>query len=230
MIPAALNGKLPGFITSSEDFLTSAVFGFFKYSDRNIYLRNYLTTLGIQDSPDDVTFSFWESFPDGTEPDLILSSEQHIILIETKYHAGLGEGQAEREVTVGKSMAHQVSKNFLYVLVTSDPVYRSSKWLPAERAAGDKFRWQNWQLIERVISEAYAASLVNRALALDLLLMMRQLGLRSFLPFSQLVGHIDSAPTRPPLFFSWEEEEFSGFGRVSGYSALELRMLKLFFS
>lgn len=47
MYLAELRGKLSSRIERMEDVLTSNVFSFFKYSNRDIFLRKYLNELGF---------------------------------------------------------------------------------------------------------------------------------------------------------------------------------------
>ena len=46
MIIAELNGKIPSNLDGKEDILTSNVFSFFKYCDRQL-LKDYLFHLGL---------------------------------------------------------------------------------------------------------------------------------------------------------------------------------------
>ena len=82
MIIAELNGKIPSKLDDKEDILTSNVFSFFKYSDRQL-LKKYLFQLGIEvtlTESKNAEFIFWPSYDDGTEPDLIIICGDNYIL------------------------------------------------------------------------------------------------------------------------------------------------------
>jgi len=71
MYLAELRGKLSSRLERMEDVLTSNVFSFFKYSSRDIFLRNYLNELGFKVSTKDAEkaeFRFWSVFEVGTDP------------------------------------------------------------------------------------------------------------------------------------------------------------------
>jgi hypothetical protein len=94
MYEAELRGKLSTNLQTSEDILTSNVFSFFKYSDRKVFLQQYLHQLGIDVSRQDVKsaqFIFWPRFDDQTEPDLVLIVGNYYILVEAKYSSSFGK-------------------------------------------------------------------------------------------------------------------------------------------
>ena len=75
MLSAELRGKLPRGIRNLEDVLTSYVFNFLQYSSRPIFLGRFLHDLAVGVSEADLEaaeFRFWPTFPDGTEPDLVI--------------------------------------------------------------------------------------------------------------------------------------------------------------
>lgn len=69
MYVAELRGKLSRRLESQEDILTSNVFSFFKYANRQVFLKRFLAELGIQVSDEDAEnaeFAFWPRYADGT--------------------------------------------------------------------------------------------------------------------------------------------------------------------
>ena len=95
MYLAELHGKLSSRVERMEDILTSNVFSFFKYSSRDIFLKNYLNKLGFNISDqeaEEAEFRFWPIFEDGTEPDLVIIIGNYYLLIEAKYFSGFSEG------------------------------------------------------------------------------------------------------------------------------------------
>ena len=88
MYLAEFRGKLSSRVERMEDVLTSNVFSFFKYSNRDIFLKNYLNKLGFNISNQEAEgaeFRFWPVFEDGTEPDLVIMVGNYYLLIEAKY-------------------------------------------------------------------------------------------------------------------------------------------------
>lgn len=81
-------------IERMEDILTSNVFSFFKYSSRDIFLKEYLNSLEFQVSEKEAKeaeFRFWPNYEDGTEPDLVIIVGKYYILFEAKYYSGFGK-------------------------------------------------------------------------------------------------------------------------------------------
>ena len=69
MYIAELRGKLSSRVECSEDILTSNVFSFFKYANREIFLKRYLANLGFDITTEEAInaqFIFWPVFEDGT--------------------------------------------------------------------------------------------------------------------------------------------------------------------
>ena len=104
----------------SEDILTSDFFGVLDYLPREPYLRDFLESVehlnerGVGrfelDRVDweNVEVLFWPTCPghdDSTEPDLILASNQWIIVVEVKLGSGFGQDQSWREYLLGKQIA-----------------------------------------------------------------------------------------------------------------------------
>lgn len=87
MYIAELKGKIPADVEKMEDILTSNVFSFFKYSRRNIYLKIFLSKLGIivtDNELNEAEFIFWPTYDDGTEPDVVIIVSEYYLLFESK--------------------------------------------------------------------------------------------------------------------------------------------------
>ena len=85
MYVAELHGKLSPKMERMEDVLTSNVFSFFKYADRSVFLKRYLNYLGVgitQSEALSAIFNFWPRYEDNTEPDVIIRTQNHYILID----------------------------------------------------------------------------------------------------------------------------------------------------
>jgi len=156
MYLAEISGKVTSKIEGMEDVLTSNVFSFFKYADRDQYLRSYLNSLGINVSSIDskeAKFLFWPKFEDGTEPDLIICVGKYYILIEAKYFSEFSEqnekseSQIIRELNEGLSEARNQSKEFKYITITADYYFIKEKFDIIPKDKIDYFIWTNWQKI-----------------------------------------------------------------------------------
>ena len=203
MYLAELHGKLSykfdkeNYLSQSiermEDILTSNVFSFFKYSNRNIFLKNYLDELGFKVSVKDAEeaeFRFWPHYEDGTEPDLVIIVGKYYILIEAKYYSGFGEKtetsdeQLIREIKGGQLEAKNYNKEFKLIAITSDYYYKKYKFkviLPDHKKC---FEWTNWQFvssfIDKILNRNISIVESERDFALDLYYLLDKKNLRSF--------------------------------------------------
>lgn len=160
MIVAELQGKIPSNWEDKEDILTSNVFSFFKYSDRQI-LKEYLKILGIEVSlfeAKNAEFSFWFSYDDGTEPDLIIYCGKYYLLFEAKLYSDFSPktatsaSQIEREIRMGKLAANNFNKEFVYVAITAEYYKNKHKYSKYENR-DFKFIWTNWQTVANFLSQ-----------------------------------------------------------------------------
>lgn len=150
MLVADIKGKLSLSETTSEDFLTSAVFSAFKYLGPrylNEFLNNAINSEGkhLELSLEKPDYSFWPWFGSddskvgGAEPDVVLSAENLTIIVEAKNYSGKsGSGIVDltNEQSTGTSdyrvddqlareynigLKHK-SKDFLLIYLTRDSV------------------------------------------------------------------------------------------------------------
>lgn len=153
MYLAELHGKISSRISEREDILTSNVFSFFNYCQREYFLKSFLELIDIYDVSDkeltEAEFYFWPKYDDGTEPDLVLIVGKYYLLIEAKYGSSFsidanGKNQLEREFISGKKDADTKLKQFMLIAITADYVYPSDK-IPQNLK--HKIKWINWHRI-----------------------------------------------------------------------------------
>ena len=95
MLKAQIHSKLPTQICDLEDVLTSDVFSFFYYSNRQVFLYDFLRRIDLEVSRSEsisAEFQFWPRFEEQTEPDLIIIVGNYYLLIEAKYKSDFGKG------------------------------------------------------------------------------------------------------------------------------------------
>jgi len=192
---AELRGKLSSRVERMEDILTSNVFSFFKYSSRDIFLKNYLNKLGFNISDqeaEEAEFNFWPVFEDGTEPDLVIIVGNYCLLIEAKYFSEFSEGtkriehQLLRELKNGKLEAKNYGKEFKLIAITADYYYKEEKFKVIAKEAEFKsfFKWTNWQsvssFLDNILSSNPNIKEAERDFCLDLYNLLDKKHLRSF--------------------------------------------------
>lgn len=222
MFAAELGGKLPPAVRLSEDILTSYVFGFLQYADRERYLHPFLSgILGLDVTPvqaKSAEFMFWPKLPDGTEPDVVVVVADLYVLFEAKLFAGFGPGtmkrdpQLERELREGRRQAVCEGKDFRMVVVTAGTT-RPLTLEPTLGRAARAVTWVSWQHIAHLILRAVEeAGPLGRAelFARDLLAVLDARGLRGFDGFAALT-RIEIPKTVPQaLFIQAETIDFRG--------------------
>lgn len=193
MYLAELHGKLSSRTERMEDILTSNVFSFFKYSSRDIFLKNYLNKLGIEVSDgeaEEAEFRFWPVFEDGTEPDLVIIVGNYYLLIEAKYFSEFSSGteknesQLLRELKNGKLEAKNYEKEFNLIAMTADYYYKKDKFEVIPKKFRPHFKWTNWQLVssflDNILSSTPNIKGPERDFCLDLYNLLDKKHLRSF--------------------------------------------------
>ncbi len=161
MYLAELHGKLPSKVERMEDILTSNVFSFFKYSSRDMFLKEYLKELGLfvsNQEAKEAEFIFWPKYDDRTEPDLVLIVGKYYLLFEAKYHSWFGEEtvtkeeQLKREIEGGELEAKNYQKEFILFAITDD-YYENEKIKLILRRYKGSMKWTNWQTVSRFLKE-----------------------------------------------------------------------------
>lgn len=217
MIIAELNGKIPSYLDDKEDILTSNVFSFFKYSDRQFF-KDYLYELGINvtlNESKNAEFTFWPSFEDGTEPDLVVECGTYYILFEAKLYSDFSpktekiESQMEREIIMGKMSASNFNKKFVYVALTAEYYKNKSKYTKFENQ-DFKFIWTNWQFIANFLNEKIEIYLNQRNdFAGDLFSLLVKKRLRSFVGIRNINIQKD-IKLKSQIFYNIKTSKFKG--------------------
>lgn len=158
MYAAELNGKISSKMKRKEDILTSNVFSFFKYSDRNIFLKAFFNQIGLSFTDTEIQkaeFIFWPTLSENTEPDLVIIVGDYYLLIEAKYHSNFGKAigqrksQLHRELKEGRLEANNLDKTFKLIAITADYYFKPYKF---QRLKNENcFIWINWQSIATLI-------------------------------------------------------------------------------
>lgn len=193
MYLAELHGKLSPKTERLEDLLTSNVFSFFKYSDREVFLKEYLRMLGFSVSSKEAReaeFMFWPRYEQNTEPDLVIRVGKYYILVEAKYFSDFDEGnnnikpQLVREIECGSLDAKNYSQEFYLVAITADYYRKEHKFRVIPRIFRSNFKWTSWQKIasflELSLEKNPNINKKERDFALDLRDLLDRKNLRSF--------------------------------------------------
>jgi hypothetical protein len=160
MYQAELRGKLSVNNEEKEDILTSNVFSFFKYSNREVFLARFLGLLQIQVTKQEAKkarFEFWPHYEDNTEPDVIVYIGPYYLLFEAKFFSDFGketevlESQIKRELKQGLQEAKNQNKEFLYIPITANYVRPKSILAEAPKNYQKYCRWVNWQKVARLL-------------------------------------------------------------------------------
>ena len=176
-----------------EDLLTSNVFSFLKYSNREIFLKEYLKLLGLpvsKEAADNAKFIFWPRLSEGTEPDLAIIVGRYYILIEAKYFSAFAEesnltkAQLIREIEVGKLEAKTNDKEFRLIAITADHYYKKEIFEVIPRDLMSHFKWTNWQTVtfflEDVLVKEIELPVEQQSFTLDLHDLLDRKNLRGF--------------------------------------------------
>jgi hypothetical protein len=160
MYLAEIHGKLSRENENKEDILTSNVFSFFKYANREIFLYRFLKYLGLNVTPQDAArseFSFWPSYPDGTQPDLVIMVGDYYLLVEAKYHSKFGQesnrrkAQLVREIEGGAFEAKSLGKIFKIIPVTAHYYKIPDIFNDVPEHYQNNLIWINWQSIAYLV-------------------------------------------------------------------------------
>lgn len=233
MIIAELHSKIPSKIEDKEDILTSNVFSFFKYSNRQL-LMDYLCQLGIEVSVSDsknAEFIFWPSYDDGTEPDLIIVCGKYYILFEAKLYSDfaqktlISDSQIDREIKMGILAAENLNKEFVYVAITAEYNKDKIKYSKYENQK-IKFIWTNWQTVTHFLEIQLSTneSIHINEFAKDLYSLLVKKKLRSYIGFINIQNSQDFQNYNS-IFYNLNSSkfkgEFSGFlENLSGFEKI----------
>lgn len=222
MFIAELQGKLSTTDERKEDILTSNVFSFFKYANRQIFLKSFLNQIGIQlekHEYDNAEFIFWPTYQDRTEPDLVILVGRYYLLIEAKLYSGFGKAselsayQLSREIAEGKLEAQNLEKEFRLIAVTAH--YAKHQFLAEnpEFSLSD-ITWVNWHqialLLYKILNADQHLDNENKSFATDLYNLLIKKNLRKYAGQEILVNTSPLIQISSILFFDAITAKYRG--------------------
>lgn len=223
MYLAELHGKLSQAISQKEDLLTSNVFSFFKYTNRIIFLKEYLNFLNLKVSDQDAIdaeFIFWPTYGDDTEPDLVIIIGRYYLLIEAKYISDFsGETQKSkaqiiREIDGGKHEAANYRKIFKYIAITADHYYKEDKFKLIPSEFKPHFIWDNWQsissLLKNILDSNARITAQEKEFACDLYRLLDKKCLRGYRGILSILKKGLQLNRHQSVFFEAETAKYRG--------------------
>ncbi|MFC1580071.1 hypothetical protein ACFL4N_04095 [Thermodesulfobacteriota bacterium] len=206
-----------------EDILTSNVFSFFKYSNREIFLKGYLRELGIAVSDEEVRqadFKFWPRYEENTEPDLVVLVGDYYLLFEAKYYSGFGKetektkAQLIREFEGGTADAKNMGKKFKLITITKDHIKKGEHFKDIPSKYAKRIKWTNWQKISAFLAKVLESDIKlknqERIFAEDLGKLLDKKNLRDFQGLEFLGIRKMGLKSHPKIFFMGETAKFRG--------------------
>jgi hypothetical protein len=197
MLLAQLHRKVPSEFEGMEDVLTSSVFGVFKYLPQELARTSLAEWAEIPSLESPILVELWPRCPTppgfvrpgelteededpasrgDTEPDVVITSEEWLILVEAKYRSPLDEyfDQLGREFVIGRQLARETERRFRMLVVTGHTlrptpagVDLASGLASVLRSASaevgatskdvigdveDSLRWTSWQRLYVILS------------------------------------------------------------------------------
>ena len=223
MYQVELRGKYTPIESRKEDILTSNVFSFFKYSDRAIFLNQYLKQLGLNvniEESRNASFAFWPRYEDNTEPDLVIIVGPYYLLVEAKYFSDFGvktdksDAQLIREINGGLLEAKNYEKQFVLIAITADHIYKDSTFAEIPEEFRHLIKWTNWQkvafFLNEVLNGDYDMTPQERAFALDLYTLLDYKKLRDYQGAIILYSSLPNLCGMQHVFFKAETARFRG--------------------
>jgi len=223
MYLAEIHGKIPSRFERLEDLLTSNIFSFFKYTNRQFFLKEYLKWLDIivtNSEAEEAEFRFWPRFDDDTEPDLVLLAGPHYLLFEAKYFSDFGvetknqKAQLIREIEGGINEARNEGKLFKIIAITADHYYRNDRFSIIPKEYFHLFKWTNWQRVTAFLQHTLEGNLkistTDRSFAADLYSLLVKKNLRDFIGTQIFVNLQMVLDRRETVFFDYITASFRG--------------------
>jgi len=227
MLMAQLRGKLPTEVwISSEDLLTSAVFGTLKNSPDPI-ASNLLSRAQPLEGTRPLVLSSplrWHFWPwwDVCEPDVVLEDDENLCVIEAKLYSDFGEdavagSQLRREWTDGLRRAHDGGKHLWLVALTNHttiPRGAIERQLVRANAEPTQVCWLSWLEVGRFLRGLRDDS--TGGWAEDLLELLSSMGLAPFDGFGQVLQESIALARAvgAPSAKGWRFPPTSGLGGV----------------
>jgi len=136
MLLAQLCRKVPHQFEGMEDVLTSSVFGLLRYLPSTLASDLLTRWAGLPLQPHSLSVEFWPCFPTppgfavfidasdrgDTEPDVIVRSQEWLVLVEVNYrsHLDAAYDQLGREFVIGYRLAEREGRRFRLLVLTAD--------------------------------------------------------------------------------------------------------------
>lgn len=179
----------------------------------------YLIQLGINVSFNDsknAEFRFWQSYDDGTEPDLIVVCGEFYILFEAKLYSDFSPktstiaSQISREIKMGKLASENENKEFVYVAITAEYNKDKTKYLKYE-TKDFNFIWTNWQTVTNFLETQLVKNnlLHNKEFANDLYNLLIKKRLRSYIGIANVQG-LQNFNNYSSIFYNLKTSKFKG--------------------
>jgi hypothetical protein len=157
---AQLHGKLASDLwITSEDLLTSAVFGTIKNLRASVFSQLLSSLQPLEGARLPVLFgplswSFWPWW-DTCEPDVVIEDDRNLYVIEAKLYSDFGEdsngpSQLRREWSDGFVRAENAAKNLWLITVTNHatlPTFALRRQLTNSDADPTRVCWLSWSNI-----------------------------------------------------------------------------------
>jgi len=222
VLMAQLRGKLPTDVwLSSEDLLTSAVFGTLKNLPDPVAIALLSRGQPLEGSRPPVLspplrWRFWPWW-DICEPDVVVEDDENLCVIEAKLYSDFGEDatagtQLRREWTDGLARAREVGKELWLVTLTNhtpSPRAAMERQLARADARPSHVCWLGWLEVGRFLRNLTDDP--TGGWAEDLLELLSRMGLAPFDGFAQPVGCLTGVPWLDGVILGEERPGTIGF-------------------
>lgn len=152
MLPALLQRKLPhetrGTLTTLEDAATATLFGLLRYLPWSLGMGRVLSLVNLPRTDSGIV-TFWPRHP-GVEPDLLVSGDDWLVLVEAKLGADFGVRQLGREWQLLRALGRQ--RRLRLVTVSADGFARGSVLERTLRDLADLGDQGVWPTAAQVVS------------------------------------------------------------------------------
>lgn len=223
MLKAQIHSKLPTQISELEDVLTSDVFSFFYYTNRQIFLYDFLIKIGLSISKRDsllAEFQFWPRYEEHTEPDLVIIVGNYYLLIEAKFKSDFDKGsdktkpQLIREIEAGMVEAKNIGKQFVLLAITKDQYKITDKYISVQKDKNLTINWFGWQKVSEILIDLLESDETidnrDRLLADDLLTTLDKKNLRKYQSLQKVLKSKKNINPTKQIFLKAETIEFRG--------------------
>lgn len=241
MLPAQIYHKVPSDFEGMEDVLTSSVFALLRYLPAQLACHLLTKWAKIPVQRDWPEVDFWPRYPTPagfhifidtskskdqidrgrTEPDVMIRTQEWLVLVEVKYQSHLDPAydQLSREFAIGYRLAKDEGRRFRLLVVTANTLEPRPggvelktgvrQALTQVRDAGgsitqemiasvpDSLRWTSWHQVYKTVARISATPYVaehNRQLLGDVCQLLEMRGLKPYTsrPLADVMKHWES--------------------------------------